>query len=97
MPTGIEIRRSDGVSLITPDTRLCKVLGIMYTQGASFGRFDVPEWASAPGWVNMMSPVNYGDGYTLPDVYKEATSVSWSRYAGGNAPTAPVYLMWGIY
>ena len=97
MPVGIEIRRSDNTIMIGPDTRLCKILQIGYTQGAPFGYFDVPEWNQYPGWFATMSPYNYNEGFSLPDVYIDGAGVRWSRRAGGTAPTAPMYIMWGIY
>jgi hypothetical protein len=97
MPVGIEIKRTDGTTMIGPDTRVSKILGRGYTNGTNAGAFDVPEWANAPGWLAITSVVNYNDGWTLPDVYKEALRISWSRRAGGSAPTAGVWIMWGTY
>jgi len=98
MPTGLQVfRRSDGASMLQPGDRLCKILNMGYTQGQSFGAFDVPEWANSPGWLAIMSPYNYNDGWTIPDVYKDPTQVRWARRAGGSAPTAPIYILWGIY
>lgn len=100
MPTGIQIFKPDGATLvIAPGDRLCKIIGSGWTNGARDGWFDVPEFASAPGWV-VCCALNdsFFSGTGVPYVRVEGTQVRWDSNGNEAGVTATnCYLMWGIY